>query len=250
MPTRQRESDKDDARTVAPIYGSHAIWHGDSSEICFQGHFDLVLCCPPYFHPSKTSSVHGATPKLRDLDHFADWTAKVLARAARALKGGKPLCFVKTDVKYKNTLLPIGFRIAERCEEVGLPIQAHWIWHRLPHFSPYSPSVANVFILGHADPRLLQGPGVFRTNDCNSRKLPTSFTPELFQHLLQQLVPLNGSVLDPFVGIGSTILAASRCQRWAVGVEISRDQILKAKHILDGVSSVHFFSVRGSHVGC
>jgi hypothetical protein len=208
------------------------------------GTVSLGAVLPPYFHPSKTSSVHGATPPLRDLDLFADWTAQILVRAAKSLKAGQPLCFVKTDVKYKNALLPIGFRIAERCEKLGLPIQAHWIGQRLTHFSPYSPSLANIFVLGHANTELLRWPGVLRTSDCSSRKLPTSFTPQLFQQLVQQLTPLNGRVLDPFVGIGSTILAASRCQRWAVGVEVSPDQFLKAKHILRSVSAVDFRLLR------
>jgi DNA modification methylase len=242
---RGSKLNKGDAQTVVPTYKRHAVWHGDSAQIRFQGRFQLVLCSPPYFHPSKTSSLHGATPPLRDLDLFADWTAQILVRAAKALKAGQPLCFVKTDVKYKNSLLPIGFRIAERCEKLGLPIQAHWIWQRLMHFSPYSPSLANIFVLGHANTELLRWPGVLHASDCNSRKLPTSFTPELFRQLIQQLTPLHGRVLDPFVGIGSTILAASQCQRWAVGVEISRAQILKAKHILHSVPHVYFRSLRG-----
>jgi hypothetical protein len=205
----------------------------------------FIWCCaPPHISIHQRRRLFMGSPPLRDLDLFADWTARILVRAAKALKAGQPLCFVKTDVKYKNALLPIGFRIAEQCEKLGLPIQAHWIWQRLSHFSPYTSSLANIFVLGHANTELLRWPGVLRTSDCNSRKLPTSFTPELFQQLIQQLTPLNGRVLDPFAGIGSTILAASRCQRWAVGVEVSRDQFLKAKHILRSVSAVDFRSLR------
>src|SRR5262249_4507146 len=238
------KSNNGSVETFTVAHGRHVILHGDSALIPFQGSFDLVLCSPPYFHPSNNSSVHGAAPRIRDLDLFAEWTAQILVRAAGALKVGQPLCFLKTDVKYKSALLPVGFRIADRCEKLGLPIQAHWIWQRLPHFSPYSPSIANIFVLGHVDRGLLRSPGVFCTSDCRSRKLPTSFTPELFQRLIEQFSPLDGRVLDPFVGIGSTILAASRCQRWAVGVEVSRDPILKAKQILRGIGVVDFGSLR------
>lgn len=223
----------------------HIVCHGDSARIHFKGRFDLVLCSPPYFHPANTSSIHGATSQIRDLELFAEWTAEILARTAKVLKNSQPICFVKTDVKYKNTILPVGFRIAERCEKLGLPIQAHWIWQKLSHFSPYSPSLANIFVLGHAHRHLLHSAGIFQTSDCVSRKLPTSFTPDLFQQLIRQLTPVNGVVLDPFLGIGSTILAASQCQRWAVGVEISREQILRAKQILHRVDHVCFCSSRG-----
>ena len=244
---QSRKPTRDSVETLTAAQGRHALFHGDSATISFQGHFDLVLCSPPYFHPSNNSSIHGATSRYRDLDFFAEWAAQILVRAASALEAGQPLCFLKTDVKYKNTLLPVGFRIADHCEKLGLPIQAHWIWQRLSHFSPYSPSISNIFVLGHVDPKLLRTPGVFYTTDGRSRKLPTSFTPELFQKLIQQFTPLNGRVLDPFVGIGSTILAASRCQRWAVGVEVSRDQILKAKKILFGVSAIDFRLLRRKH---
>jgi DNA modification methylase len=238
---------KDDAQTVIPTYKEHAVWHGDSTRMDFKGKFDLVLCSPPYFHPSKTSSVHGAGSQIRDLELFAEWTAQILVRASKALKIGQPLCFVKTDVRHKTTILPIGFRIAERCEMLGLPIQAHWIWQRLRHFSPYSPSLANIFILGHASRPLLRHAGLFHTSDCVSRKVPTSFTPDLFHQLIRQLTRVNDVVLDPFLGIGSTILAASQCQRWAVGVELSREQILRAKDMLHSVRNVYFRSARG---GC
>ena len=244
MKTRGPKPNKRNAQTVIPTHGEHTVWHGDSTRMEFKGKFDLVLCSPPYFHPSKASSVHGAGSQIRDLELFAEWTAQILVRAWKVLKIGQALCFVKTDVKYKNTILPIGFRIAERCERLGLPIQAHWIWQRLRHFSPYSPGLANIFILGHASPHLLQHAGLFNTSDCVSRKVPTSFTPDLFQQLIRQLTRVDAVVLDPFLGIGSTILAASQCQRWAVGVELSREQVLRAKDMLHSVRKVYFRSAR------
>ena len=141
---RRGPKSKTNALTIGPVHRTHAIWHGDSAQVRLRGQFDMVLCSPPYFHPSASSSIHGMAPRIRDLDLFAEWTANILARASHSLKDEQPLCFVKTDVKY-NTLLPVGFRIAAQCEKLGMPIQAHWVWQRLASFSPYSPSLANIF---------------------------------------------------------------------------------------------------------
>ena len=141
---RRGPKSKTNALTIGPVHRTHAIWHGDSAQVRLRGQFDMVLCSPPYFHPSASSSIDGMAPRIRDLDLFAEWTANILARASHSLKDEQPLCFVKTDVKY-NTLLPVGFRIAAQCEKLGMPIQAHWVWQRLASFSPYSPSLANIF---------------------------------------------------------------------------------------------------------
>lgn len=223
-----------------PSKGKHLIYEADSCVADLRGGFDLVLCCPPYFHPSQSSSRHGACPKLRDLDEYATWTARVLLRSSTALEPGRALCFVKTDVKYKRTLLPVGFRIAEHCQRLGLPLRAHWIWRRLQQFSPYAPSFANIFIMGDTHSDLLRHGGLFETRDCASRATPTSFTPNLFELLVRQLTVEHGVVLDPFVGLGSTVVAASHSRRWSVGLEISRSQITKATHVLRDVPAVHF----------
>jgi DNA modification methylase len=209
------------------------IWNRDATKVDFERGFDLVLCSPPYFHPCNNSATHGLSPQLTDIDQFSEWVARVLIRTSRALKPSRPLCFVKTDVKYRRTILPVGFRIAEWTERLGLPVQAHWIWQRLPHYSPYAPSFANIFVVGSADLDSLRHPGLFRSGDCRERTTPSSFTPELFEQLIRQFTKPNSCVLDPFVGLGSTTLAASRSHRWSVGVELSAKQVAKAKDILN-----------------
>ena len=225
---------------INPSRGTHVIWEADSTNVMFGGFFDLVLCSPPYFHPLNSSYDHGATPTTFDLEEFVEWTAQIMLKAARAMKPNRPLCFVKTNVKYKRTLLPVGFRIADRCERLGLRLQAHWIWQRLPSFSPYAPSIANIFVHGDSHSNWLRRPALFTSSDGRSRKFPSSFTPDLFEQLIRQLTRRNSVVLDPFVGLGSVVLAASRSGRWSVGVEISRNQIIRAKAILADVPALEF----------
>jgi DNA modification methylase len=236
----QRASERASTSKIGPELGHHVVWNCDSAKVLFEGKFDLLLCSPPYFHPRNSSKAHGLSPRFTDLDQFSEWVAGILRRASLALKPGRFVCFVKTDVKYRRTILPIGFRIAEWSEKMGLPVRAHWIWQRLPHYSPYAPSFSNIFVLGNGHSSSLHHPGLFQSDDWRMRSAPSSFTPVLFEQLIRQLTTPDGCILDPFVGLGSTSLAASRSRRWSVGVELSPDQIMKAREILNGHVRVTF----------
>jgi DNA modification methylase len=223
-----------------PEAGQQVLLHGDSSIVGFQPFFDLVLTSPPYFHPRQTSHAHGLPSPFEDLDAYADWVARILQRTHSALKPGRALCFVKTDVKYKGSLLPVGFEIARACVGLGMPISAHWIWKRMSFFSPYAPSLANIFVLGHTDGIFLQSAGLFQSGDIRSRSHPSSFTPHLFELLIRQLTVENDIVLDPFAGVGSTTLAAARAGRWSVGVELCPTQLEKATINLGNLRGLTF----------
>jgi DNA modification methylase len=226
---------------ILPSKGKHMLYEADSSAAEFDGGFDLVICSPPYFNPSRSSSNHGVSPEFRDLDSYADWTARILVRCAASLKPGQALCFVKTNVKYKRTLLPVGFRVVEHCRHLGLPLQAHWVWRRIAYFSPYAPSFSNIFVLGTAHAELLRHAGLFETRESASRDYPGSFTPNLFEELIRRLTGPDETVLDPFLGLGSVVLAASRSGRWCVGVELSGSrQLSRAAHALRDVPAVCF----------
>jgi DNA modification methylase len=210
----------------------HVIWHADSACCSFSKEFNLILCSPPYYHPRKTSSLHGTSPGLTDMDEYSTWAATILKKASSALRRRGYVCFVKTDVRFRSGILPVAGRIAESCEKLGLSVRAHWIWQRLQHYSPFAPSFSSIYVLGEGDPALLRHAGIFQTDDCKQRKLPSSFTPIIFEQLIRQLSKPNDRVLDPFAGLCSTLLAAWRSSRWASAVEISSSQIDRAKSVL------------------
>jgi hypothetical protein len=238
--SRHEVSEAHSTPGIGPEPGRQVIWKRDSETVVFRGQFDLVLCSPPYFHPRNRSTAHGVAPRFRDIDQFAEWVARILLRASMALRARRFVCFVKTDVKHRRTILPVGFRIAEWTEKLGLPIRAHWISRRLPHYSPYAPSFANIFIVGNGDFNSLRHPGLFHADDWRMRSSPSSFTPSLFEQLIRQLTRPNTCILDPFMGLGSTSLAASRSGRWSVGVEISPNQIARARDMLKGCKDITF----------
>lgn len=226
---------------LSPTIGRHILVHGDSTRVRFCPTANLVLTCPPFFHPKRTLSTHGHSPPIHDVDEFALWTAQILERASACLSVDGHLCFVKTDVRYRRNLLPVGFKIAEALLKRGQSLRAHWVWQRQSSYSPYAPSIGNIFVFGNRASPLFScdlyfGPGVRLR-----RGQATSFTPGLFEALLRNLTRPGNAVVDPFVGQGSVVRAAASCGRWAAGVEISRAQILKAESQLAAVPRLEVF---------
>jgi DNA modification methylase len=227
------------AYQVTPRVGHHLYIHGDSSALEFSTDFDLVLTCPPFFHPRTRSLTHGKSPNFTDPREYAKWVAPILLSASG--QGKCPVCIVKTDVKYQRKLIPVGFRIIDECESLGLPLAAHWIWQRYEHFTPYSPSTVNIFVLGRPHVRSMQCNGHTWPN-VPSRVLghSTSFTPQIFEALIEQLTSRGNVVLDPFAGVGSAIIAAHQSQRWSVAIDISSSQLQRAKVALVSLPKLRF----------
>jgi len=158
----------------------------------------------------------------------------VLLRCSDAVVG-KRVCFVKTDLWYKGTLIPLGWEIAKTCVRRGLKLRAHWIWQRAVAFSPYGPSFSNVFLFADnfSRPHFM---GIITDAAATRRKgLPNSFAPELFCALIELLTKPHDVILDPFAGAGGVIEAAAMRDRHSVGVELSRSQFQIAVNQLSGI---------------
>lgn len=57
------------------------------------------------------------------------------------------------------------------------------------------------------------------------KRHPSPKPPELMRRLIEFFTKKNGWVLDPFVGVGGTLLACSMAGRHGVGVDLSRDYL-------------------------
>lgn len=57
------------------------------------------------------------------------------------------------------------------------------------------------------------------------KKHPSPKPPELMRRLIEFFTKKNGWVLDPFVGVGGTLLACSMAERHGVGVELSQEYL-------------------------
>ena len=69
---------------------------------------------------------------------------------------------------------------------------------------------------------------------------PAPFPEELAYRLVRMFSFVGDTVLDPFMGTGTTLLAAARCGRNSIGVEIEPAFVKMAKSRLDGELNVLF----------
>jgi DNA modification methylase len=68
------------------------------------------------------------------------------------------------------------------------------------------------------------------------REHPVEKPVELLRHLIEPITPKAGLVLDPFMGGGSTLIAAQRLGRQAIGIEIEERYCeITAKRLSQGV---------------
>jgi DNA modification methylase len=146
---------------------------------------------------------------------------------------------VKTDVWHQGELLPIGYEIADACVRKGLRLRAHWIWQRLPSFSPYSPAFSNVFIFADRFTRPFSSGLIAMAPDQNGRR-PKASHVGLFGTLIDLLSNKQEVVIDPFAGTGSVMEAADMLGRRSVGVELSKIQVRLALGKLKNVAAFVF----------
>lgn len=137
----------------------------------------------------------------------------------------RKVCIIKTDIWYRGVLSAVSYAIADACVKKGLQLRAHWVWQRLPSFSPYAPAFSNVFIFADQFRRPhYSGLITIKQSGQEGKRLKPTQTL-LFGTLIDLLTEERDVVIDPFAGTGSVMEAAASLHRRSVGIELSRAQI-------------------------
>jgi len=166
----------------------------------------------------------------------------------------------------RHSVMPLHADIVVRCRKIGFDNLSPIFWHKISNANyevengssflgkPYEPNaiIKNdvEFIL------MLRKPGGYRQpteaqrkdskltegeyqqwfrqiwNDVNgesTRNHPAPYPVELAHRLVRMFSFAGDSVLDPFMGTGTTLLAAARCGRNSIGIEIEADYIKQAE---------------------
>ena len=69
---------------------------------------------------------------------------------------------------------------------------------------------------------------VNKTKEEKDMKHPASYPVSLCEKLIRTFSKANASILDPFNGIGSTMVAVKNLERYGTGIELSEEYTLKA----------------------
>lgn len=194
------------------------------------GCVDAIITDPPYgvdYQSARRSDKADRHPKIANDSQPFVW---FLPEAYRVLKeGGTLLCFCRWDTQ-EAFRLAIGW--------AGFKVRQHVVWDRDWHgmadvrtlFAPqhdiiWQASKGRCELKGVRPKSVLRVPRMA----ADSLEHPNQKPVILCQQLIEAVTVRGEVVLDPFVGSGSVIIAASGCERRAIGIELNPSYITLAE---------------------
>jgi site-specific DNA-methyltransferase (adenine-specific) len=232
------------------------IWCADSTHLIVlpDASVDLIVTSPPYNLDVSYNGYHDALPYAQYCDWVTLW-ATALRRVARpngracinvpldSNKGGKRPVFAD----YVRLFLAAGWQYQTTIvwNEQNISRRTAWGSWLSPSAPFVTAPVEMVAVFYQGDWRRPRGQcrtdltrdeflawtlGVWEFAGENGRRVghPAPFPPELPRRLIKLYSYVDDVVLDPFLGSGTTAVAAKALDRTCLGVDISEDYCRRA----------------------
>jgi DNA modification methylase len=204
---------------------------------------------------AQLGGVHDYEIFLKELDRAWAQCLRVLVPGGRLIIVVGDVCRSRRMFG-EHQVIPLHASIADHCRELGFNNLATMVWHKISNAAfevengtsflgkPYEPNAVIKndleFILmlrkpgGYRKPteamRLLSLIGekdhrawfnqIVRLHGASTRSHPAPYPIELVEPLVRMFSFVGDTVLDLFSGTGTTTLAAARCGRNSIGIEI------------------------------
>ncbi len=213
---------------------------------------------------------------LSELDKVWTHCFRALVPGGRLICVVGDVCLSRRKNNGRHTVVPLHASIQEHCRRLGFDNLAPIIWHKIANAvyevengggflgKPYEP---NSVIKNDIEFVLMERkPGGYRTPDLATRVLsvisadrhkewfqqiwsgvtgastrhhPAPYPPELAERLIRMFSFVGDTVLDPFLGSGTTAIAAAKAARNSVGFEVDHHYFEAAcKRIANETSSL------------
>jgi modification methylase len=197
---------------------------------------------------------------LSELDRVWKHCLRVLVPGGRLVCVVGDVCLSRRKNNGRHTVVPLHASIQEHCRTMGFDNLAPIIWHKIANASyeveggggflgkPYEP---NAVVKNDIEFILMQRkPGGYRNPTLTTRLLsvisdenhkkwfqqiwqqlpgastkehPAPYPTELAERLIRMFSFVGDTVLDPFLGTGTTCIAAMRSGRHSIGTEIDTE---------------------------
>ena len=226
------------------------IIHGDSLDRLVKlpsNHFDLVIADPPY----NLGKDYGNNHDIKGFQEYLDFSKAWLTESHRVLKPTGTI-YVFMGFRFISYL----YDILDR--QLGMFFNSWIVWHytqgmgKTRGFSPrhddvlmFNKSKDYIFNLDsvrvpqkyYRDRNNMRGanPGdvwqFSHVHYCNENRQahPTQKPEGLMERMILASTPEGGTVLDPFLGSGTTLRVCQQLERVGTGIELNPDYIALAK---------------------
>ena len=220
--------------------------------------------------------IDGYEDFLNELDKVWTHCFRALVPGGRLICVVGDVCLSRRKNNGRHTVVPLHASIQEHCRKLGFDNLAPIIWHKIANAAyevengsgflgkPYEPNsvIKNdiEFILMERKPGGYRAPGVptrvlsvisdenhkgwFQQiwtglTGASTRHHPAPYPVELAERLIRMFSFVGDSVLDPFLGTGTTTVAAARSGRNSIGLEVDEHYFdLAHKRIANETSSL------------
>jgi DNA modification methylase len=208
---------------------------------------------------------------LAELDTVWNLCLHALVPGGRLICVVGDVCLSRRKNKGRHTVIPLHASIQEHCRRIGFDNLAPIIWHKIANVvhevengssflgKPYEPNAVIKndieFILMERKPGGYRQPSIATRilslisqenhqewfqqiwtglTGASTKNHPAPFPYELAERLIRMFSFVGDTVLDPFLGTGTTTFAAMRCGRNSIGCEIDKRYLAYArKRLLD-----------------
>jgi site-specific DNA-methyltransferase (adenine-specific) len=255
------------AATIQTSRTTHTLELGDARRMDAipDESLHLVVTSPPYWTLKAYPDHKDQLGQIEDYEQFHDELEKVWKHCYRACVVGD-VCIARRRNKGRHMVMPLHADIAVRARRVGFDYLTPILWHKIANANyevengssflgkPYEP---NAILKNDIEYILmLRKPGGYRkpTNEQrdesrlaknehakwfrsfwsdvpgeSTRLHPAAFPVEIAYRLVRMFSFVGDTVLDPFMGTASTLIAACRCDRNSLGIEIDPGYFRQAK---------------------
>lgn len=222
---------------------------------------------------------------LRELDRVWKECYRVLVPGGRLVCVVGDVCLSRRKNKGEHTVIPLHASIQEHCRTIGFSNLAPILWHKIANAAyeadgsgggflgkPYEPNAVIKndieFILMERKPGGYRSPSLATrilsvipadkhkiwfqqiwtgVTGASTKNHPAPYPLELAERLIRMFSFVGDTVLDPFMGTGTTTVAAARSGRNSVSVEIDSHYFEQAVHRIER-DTKRLFSGSSLHV--
>ena len=216
---------------------------------------------------------------IYELDKVWEHCYRALVPGGRLIIVVGDVCLSRRKNRGRHTVIPLHATIQEHCRKIGFDNLAPIIWHKIANASyevdngssflgkPYEPNAVIKndieFILMQRKPGGYRSPSLAKRilsvisaenhrrwfqqiwtglTGASTRQHPAPYPVELAVRLIRMFSFVGDTVLDPFLGTGTTAIAAMRTGRDSIGVEIDPHYLKLAERRLLNEASGLFMS--------